>query len=118
MRVRAENGVDLIPYDQAPRKIIEALKRKEIVGFLIDFGINAHKDINTVPVQFFGARTDFPSSPAILAQRYDAPVFVAFARVGEHKEIHIEIEPPIYVPRSLSRAGGRTRNNAADRRAL
>lgn len=101
---RSQNGVHLIPYDQAPRKIIEAVKRKEIVGFLIDFGINAHKDINTVPVTFFGETTFFPSSPAILAQRYHAPLMTGFAYIGAHKQIHITIDPPILISPQLPRA--------------
>jgi lauroyl/myristoyl acyltransferase len=101
--LRSQNGVDLIPYDRAPRKIIEALKRNEIVGFMLDFGINSHKDINTVPVRFFGETTHFPSSPALLAQRYQAPLIVAFARMVEHDEIHIEVEPPIHVARETPR---------------
>lgn len=103
-RMRSENGVDLIPYDRAPRKIVEAIKRKEIVGFLIDFGINSHKDINTVPVQFFGETTHFPSSPALLAQRYGAPLLVAFARIGENGDIYIDVDTPRYVSRDLPRA--------------
>jgi lauroyl/myristoyl acyltransferase len=95
--------VNLIAYDRAPRKIVEAIKRNELVGFLIDFGINAHKDINTVPVRFFGEVTQFPSSPALLARRYAAPLFVAFARIAPNDEIHITVEPPLEVARDLPR---------------
>lgn len=101
--LRSANGVDLIPYDRAPRKILEAIRRNEIIGFLIDFGINAHKDINTVPVRFFGETTSFPSSPAILAQRYDAPLLVGFARIGRDGDIYVDVELPIYVPRAMPR---------------
>ncbi len=102
-QLRAAYGVYLIPYDRAPRKIIEALKRKEIVGFMLDFGINAHKDINTVPVTFFGEKTTFPASAVILAQRYRAPMLVSFARIGQHGEIHVQTSPPIFVPPDLPR---------------
>src|SRR5581483_5161493 len=102
-QMRSQHGVHLVPYDRAPRKIIEALKRKEIVGFLIDFGINAHKDINKVPVTFFGETTYFPSSPALLAQRYNAPLVVSFAHIGAGQDIHITIDPPIYVAREIPR---------------
>ncbi len=102
-RLRSQNGVDLIPYDRAPRKIIEAIKRKEIVGFLIDFGVNSHKDINTVPVRFFGEMTSFPASPAVLAQRYAAPLLVAFARICDDGDTYIDAGPPIEVPRNMPR---------------
>jgi KDO2-lipid IV(A) lauroyltransferase len=102
-RVRSERGVDLIPYDQAPRKIMQALKRNELVGFLIDFGVNNQKNIATTEVTFFGAPTRFPIAPAILAQRTGAPILVAFTRVDNAKHIHCEVEAPIYVPRDLPR---------------
>lgn len=97
-RLRSERGTDLIPYDRAPRKIIEAIRRKEIVGFLIDFGVNSQKDIHNVEVTFFGDRTRFPSSPAILAQRFGAPLLVAFTHVTDEGRIEVDIEPPIYIP--------------------
>lgn len=102
-RLRSAHGIHLIPYDRAPRKIIEALKRNEIVGFMLDFGINSHKDINTVAVTFFGEKTSFPASAVILAQRYQAPMVVSFAQIGPAGEIHIRTSPPIFVPSDLPR---------------
>ena len=102
-RARAERGVYLIPYDQAPRKILEALKRKEWIAFLIDFGVNNQKDIATTEVMFFGAPTRFPASPAILAQRSGAPILVVHSFVDRERRIQSSPEPPIYVPRSLPR---------------
>jgi lauroyl/myristoyl acyltransferase len=102
-RTRAERGVDLIPYDQAPRKIVQALRRKECIGFLIDFGVNNQKDIATTEVMFFGAPTRFPASPALLAQRTGTPIMVVHTFVDRDRRIQSSIEPPIYVPRSLPR---------------
>lgn len=102
-RTRSERGVDLIPYDQAPRKIIQALKRKEWIGFLIDFGVNNQKDIATTEVMFFGATTRFPASPALLAQHSGAPIMVVHTFVDRERRIQSSVEPPIYVPRSLPR---------------
>lgn len=102
-QLRSQHGLHLIPYDRAPRKIIEALKRKEMVGFMLDFGINSHKDINTTPVTFFGDSTVFPSSAAVLAQRYKAPIVAIFAQIGEGEDIHVHISTPIFVPSDLPR---------------
>lgn len=102
-RLRSERGTDLVPYDRAPRKIIEAIRRKEIVGFLIDFGVNAQKDIHTAQVSFFGEHTTFPSSPAILAQRFSAPILVAFTHITRDGAIEVSIDPPIFIPRELPR---------------
>ncbi len=101
-RVRSERGVDLIPYDRAPRKILEAIKRKEWIGFLIDFGVNDQKDIVNTEVLFFGAPTRFPASPAILAQRTGAPILVCHTCIDKDR-INCTIEPPIYVPKELPR---------------
>lgn len=102
-RVRSARGADLVPYDRAPRKIMEAIKRKEVVGFLIDFGVNNQKDMATTQVTFFGAPTTFPASPALLAQKTGAPLIVAHTFVDRQRRIHAEVEPPIHVPRELPR---------------
>ncbi len=100
-RVRSERGVDLIPYDQAPRKILEALRRKEWIGFLIDFGVNNQKDIAGTEVLFFGAPTRFPASPAILAQRTGAPILVVHSYLEKDGSINAIAGEPIFVPRDL-----------------
>lgn len=102
-RTRAERGVDLIPYDRAPRKIVEALRRNEWIGFLIDFGVNNQKDIATTEVMFFGSPTRFPCSPVILAQRTGAPILVVHTFVDRDRSIQSRVEAPIYVPRELAR---------------
>ncbi len=102
-RLRAERGVDLIPYDKAPRKILEAVKRKEWIGFLIDFGVNNQKDIAGTEVMFFGAPTRFPASPAILAQRTGVPIIVAHTFIDRDRRIQSTAEGPIYVPKELPR---------------
>ncbi len=99
-RIRSERGVDLIPYDRAPRKILEAVKRKEWVGFLIDFGVNDQKDITNTEVLFFGAPTRFPASPAILAQRTGAPILVCHTWVDQER-INCVIEDPLFIPKEM-----------------
>ncbi len=102
-QIRLERGVDLVPYDKAPRKILEAIRRNETIGFLLDFGVNNQKDINTTEVMFFGAPTRFPCSPAILAQRTGAPIIVVHNALDRERRIHSMVEAPIYVPKELSR---------------
>lgn len=103
-RVRAKHGMYLIPYDRAPRKIIEALKRKELIAFMLDIGINGFEDLNRAPVTFFGKPTLFPSNPLILAQRYNAPLFCIFAHNGSDEDIHVHIDGPFHIPKHLPRA--------------
>ncbi len=99
MRIRGRRNVNMHPYDRAPRKLIEALKRNELVAFLIDFGITHHFDIHTVPVTFFGTPTKFPSGPAQLAMLTGAPLLIGNAYV-EDGRIHVQVNPPLYVTRT------------------
>jgi KDO2-lipid IV(A) lauroyltransferase len=102
-RIRHARGVYLYPYDSAPRKIIEALKRNEMTAFLLDFGVTHHFDITTVPVRFFNTETDFPAGPAQLALLTGAPILVGHARMLPNGHIVGEVTPPILVPRSSNR---------------
>lgn len=101
-RVRGARNVRLHPYDRAPRKIIEALKRNEMTGFLLDFGVTHHFDIATVPVQFFGAQTNFPAGPAQLALLTGAPIIVGHTYVEANGHIHVYPTPPIIARRTGS----------------
>ncbi|MCX7838498.1 MAG: lysophospholipid acyltransferase family protein [Anaerolineae bacterium] len=102
-RIRHARGVYLYPYDSAPRKIIEALKRNEMTAFLLDFGVTHHFDITTVPVRFFNTETDFPAGPAQLALLTGAPIIVGYARMLPNGCIEAEVTPPILVSRANNR---------------
>lgn len=102
-QMRASRNVHLWPYDRAPRKIIEALKRNEMTGFLLDFGVTHHFDISTVNVKFFGTETPFPAGPAQLALLTGAPIVVGFARVASDGKIHVHATEPIIAKRSKDR---------------
>ncbi len=87
-RMRRERNVHLFPYDRGPRKILEALKRHEITGFLLDFGVTHQLDLTTVTVNFFGTPTSFPAGPAQLALLTGAPILVGCAYVEPDGKIH------------------------------
>jgi len=99
-RIRNARNVNMHPYDRAPRKMIEALKRNEMSAFLIDFGITHHFDIHTVPVIFFGTPTDFPSGPAQLSLLTGAPMIIGNAHLEEDGHIHVHTNSPLYVART------------------
>ncbi len=101
--MRSVRGVHLFPYDRAPRKIIEALKRNEMTSFLLDFGVTHHFDITTVPVEFFGKPTRFPAGPAQLSMLTGAPIIVGHAYVAPDEHIHVYTTPPIIVERNGDR---------------
>jgi lauroyl/myristoyl acyltransferase len=102
-RARNANNIYLFPYDIAPRKIIEALKRNEIIGFMLDFGVTHHFDITTVPVTFFGTPTNFPAGPAQLAYLTGAPIIVGHTHVAPDGHIDAYGTPPIIVKRDGNR---------------
>ncbi|MBI5653122.1 MAG: lysophospholipid acyltransferase family protein [Chloroflexi bacterium] len=95
--IRAKRGVHLFPYDRAPRQIIHALKRNEMTAFLIDFGVTHHFDIATVPVEFFGTRTEFPAGPAQLALLTGAAILLGYVRVAANGQMAIHTLPPLTV---------------------
>jgi KDO2-lipid IV(A) lauroyltransferase len=102
-RIRGARNVRLFPYDRAPRKIIEALKRNEMTGFLLDFGVTHHFDLTTVPVNFFSMPTHLPAGPAQLALLTGAPIIVGHARVATDGHIYVHVTPPIIARRTGSR---------------
>lgn len=101
--IRGARRVHMHPYDRAPRKIIEALKRNEMAAFLIDFGLTHHFDMRTVPVTFFGTQTNFPTGPAQIALSTGAPIVVGHARVSAGGHIDVHVTRPIFVQRTMDR---------------
>lgn len=103
VRARAKHNVILYPYDRAPRKMVEAIKRNEMTALLLDFGVTHHFDLTTVPVKFFGTETDFPAGPAQLALLTDAAIIVGYTRLGNDGQIDVYTNPPIIVERTGNR---------------
>ncbi len=77
---RGRWGVRLIPWTSV-REIFGVLKRREIVGLLVDWGYKP----DGVPVRWFGEWTTFPAGPAVLAAKTGAviaPMAVRLTREG------------------------------------
>jgi len=89
---RGKKGLKIVYLAQAPRAILQALKKNEAVAFLLDVGC---KRDGGIPVTFFGRRTMFPAGPALLAMRTGAPIVVGYGLVvGNRIEVHSY--PPIF----------------------
>jgi Kdo2-lipid IVA lauroyltransferase/acyltransferase len=101
--MRSRRNVFLYPYDKAPRKMLEAIRRNEIIGMLLDFGVTHHLDIDTAPVRFFGTETQFPTGPAQLSRLTGAPIIVCHTRVMDNEMIEACLTEPIYVQRTRNR---------------
>ncbi len=90
-RRRQSKGVNVVSLGKDTKKIITALKRKELVALLGDrlFGPPA------IEVRFFGHKTSLPAGPAELAVRFGCPLLPGFL-VRKKNKYHLCFEPPLY----------------------
>jgi len=92
VNMRNKAGYQNIPRGQGTREILRSLKRKLLVGMLIDQDING---INGVFVDFFGKKAHTPTGPLILAARFKVPIIPMFMHVKEDLTYHVTCYPPI-----------------------
>lgn len=91
MRLRASQGIEMVPLEAGPRALIKALRAGQIAGLAYDRDIT-----KTGPrVNFFGALAQMPDGAAQLALKYDAPVVIAFAVRRPDNRSEVFIEPPL-----------------------
>jgi KDO2-lipid IV(A) lauroyltransferase len=103
-RIRVLTGMRAIPLEQGVREMLDALRRNEILGVLIDRPLEK----KGVPVHFFNAETRVPGGAATLAVRSGAAILVAAVlRNGDRFEAHVS--PPI----EFERSGDQARDVAA-----
>ena len=96
---RAAMGITLLPVERAGISLLRALRRREMVAFVIDAGVERG---GGVPVTFFGRETVFPDGPARLARLSGAPIVFAVAARLPAGRFRAHIEAPLLVERSLS----------------
>src|SRR5437867_6200936 len=95
---RAAMGIRLLPVGRTGISLLRALRRKEMVAFVIDAGVERG---GGVPVTFFGGEAMFPDGPARLARLSGAPVVFAVAARFPGGRFRAHIEPPLLAERSL-----------------
>jgi KDO2-lipid IV(A) lauroyltransferase len=94
--LRQCHGVTLVePTPAGVRRVIRALRRGEIAGFVADYDFFQ----NGLPVSFFGRETTLPPGPIRIARDTGALVVPAFARrvAGGHE---ITLGEPFEVPKT------------------
>jgi KDO2-lipid IV(A) lauroyltransferase len=91
LRLRASQGIEMVPIEVAPRALIKALRNGDIAGLAYDRDITKTGPI----VNFFGAPAQIPDGAVQLALKYDAPVVIAFAVRGDDNRSRVFIEPPL-----------------------
>jgi lauroyl/myristoyl acyltransferase len=94
---RAAMGITLLPVERAGISLLRALRRKEMVAFVIDAGAERG---GGVPVSFFSRPTVFPDGPARLARLSGAPIVFAVAARLPNGRYRAHIEPPLMAERS------------------
>ena len=92
-RQREGWGVKLIPWRNL-RDIFGVLRRREILGLLVDWGYRA----DGIPVRLFGEWTALPAGPATLAAKTHARILPITIRRQPDDTFHVSWSPPIEVP--------------------
>jgi KDO2-lipid IV(A) lauroyltransferase len=100
---REHKNVNILPPAGSAKRVLAALKRNEMVGFMMDLGPRAH-ELDNVPAEFFGQRTSFPTIAAALARVSGAPIVVAVTRREEDNSFRGVALPPIFVERTKQTA--------------
>jgi KDO2-lipid IV(A) lauroyltransferase len=95
---RERMGRTLLPVERAGIRLLRSLRRKEMVAFVIDAGVERGGGI---PVTFFGRETVFPEGPARLARLSGAPIVFAIAARLPGGRFRVHVEPPMLSDRAL-----------------
>jgi KDO2-lipid IV(A) lauroyltransferase len=103
-RQREEKGLKPIPLDEAPRRSLGALRRREILALLID----RPSPLDGVVVRFFGGEIAVPGGAALLALRTGAAVVPCCVFRGPDGRFVAEVAPPL-LPEQLQ-TGDRRRD--------
>lgn len=95
-RLRASQGIEIVPLDVAPRALIKALRAGQMVGLAYDRDLTQTGPL----VNFFGEPTRIPDGAVQLALKYNVPVLVAFAVRRPDNRSEVFIEPPLEFERT------------------
>ncbi len=95
---RAKMGITLLPATGSGIRLLRALRRKEMVAFVVDVGVDG---VEGVPITFCGRQTVFPVGPARLARLSGAPIVFGLAARQPGGRFLVHIEPPLLSDRRL-----------------
>ncbi len=101
---REHKNVVILPPEGATRRVLAALRRNEMVGFMMDLGPRAH-ELDNVEATFFGVPTAFPTIAAALARVSGAPIIVAAVTRDRDNSFKGVALPPIFVERTKQARG-------------
>lgn len=96
---REHKNVNIVPPEGSAKRVLAALRRNEMVGFMMDLGPRAH-DLDNIKATFFGVPTTFPTIAAALARVSGAPIVVAAVKRERDNTFRGVALPPIFVTRT------------------
>jgi KDO2-lipid IV(A) lauroyltransferase len=96
---RAHKNINIHSPTGAARKVLQALRRNEMVGLMMDLGPRALA-FDTVRCDLFGAPTDLPRVAADLARVSGAPIVVAAVMRERDNTFRGIALPPIFVDKT------------------
>jgi KDO2-lipid IV(A) lauroyltransferase len=100
---RAHKNVNILTPEGSVKRVLQALRRNEMVGFMMDLGPRA-KELDHVQVTFFGESTSFPTIAANLARVSGAPIVVAVVTRERDNTFRGVTLPPLFVERTKQAA--------------
>ena len=114
---REHKNVSILSPEGSAKRVLAALRRNEMVGFMMDLGPRA-MELDNVQAEFFGSHTAFPTIPAALARVSGAPIVVAVTKRELDNTFRGTALPPIFVERTSQAAHDLERATQAVVRAL
>ena len=88
---RAELALDTVAPEDGFRKLLRALEHNDVVALMVDGDLFAQG----MRVDLFGRELEFPSGPAVLAQRTGALIICGFCERTAPGRFRIVMEPPL-----------------------
>jgi KDO2-lipid IV(A) lauroyltransferase len=100
---RAHKNVNILTPEGSVKRVLQALRRNEMVGFMMDLGPRA-KELDHVQATFFGESTSVPTIAANLARVSGAPIVVAVVTRQRDNTFRGVTLPPLFVERTKQAA--------------
>lgn len=95
--LRKKKGINIIPMESLPRRILRILQQNHCVGLIVDRPLSPDQG---TPVSFFGRTTYVPRGPAALALKSGAAILPGYVWYGLCDELYLRVFPPIFPQRS------------------
>ncbi len=97
-KARGQYGVKLISKFGAMKGMIEVMRKKEVVGLVIDQNVTPREGVD---ITFFGKKATISPSASILAYKFNAIIIPVFSFTKDFKKHSVKFFPPIEIDKTL-----------------